>query len=200
MISSSPLMSSNTYSYSVNCQIQSSIYDWFGKKTADIELIRLSALGIYGASSLVTLISRICGAIEIPFAGIKNIFISPVAGIESLKIGLTDIFVEIPKQVLRIVCFPIEFTLDGIIFLCDPRYFTIEMNEHMKVLQIHTKTNTVGSEKFSCDQYDAYNKISYRDRDYHEKSIWYIESMLFSDGYSKTNNHIKNRLKKQRPK
>lgn len=182
MISSSSLMSSNTYSYSFNCQVQVSIYAWFDKRTDNIEWIRASSLGIYGASGLVTLVTRICGAVEIPFTGIKNLIISPGAGIESLKIGLTNIFIETPKQVLRIVWFPIEFSIESIRVLCSPRYFIISMLEHMKVLQIHSKTNTIYSEKYEVDRYEAYNKISDRDHWYYEKwikkIIWYAKVQI----------------------
>jgi len=150
------LISSST-SYLVNYEIQFKMYDWLDKKTEETQWLKLPGIGMCCASTLVTTVTRVSGIAEVFFKGLGILATSPFTNnrINNAKLGLSEIFVHTPKNVLRSACIPVEFIYGVIFNLCEPKFFTIETSNWMKVNVIHARAGTVGSYNYKQDMIEV---------------------------------------------
>lgn len=127
MISTHSFMCSNTYSYYLNCQIQTSLYDWFDEKTNNGEWICVLSPCVYATSASATLITRICGIVEFLLLE-ESIF--DYSFYEN-KSDVDHSIHELPKQILKTVIFPIEFVIEGMTSIFASKYLSRTIRRSM---------------------------------------------------------------------
>jgi hypothetical protein len=138
-------LSSPCYSYLANYKIQHALYKWWDNYTPpENDCVRIPGLCVWTASSLVTLVTRVAGVAEVFLIGAGTIFINP-------KTGLKEVFIETPKNMLRVIHIPFMFFGGTILTLADPKYFTIFTLESAKANLEHARNKTIGTKKHAID-------------------------------------------------
>jgi hypothetical protein len=154
-----PSLCSTANSYWVNYEIQSCLYNWLDDNTEEPTHLKSLGFAVWCVSSLVTTITRIAGIAEVFFVGLGILLTAPLTAkpIENAKIGLNEIFVHTPKNVLRTVSTIAEF-LFGALYLffgyesCfDAKGFTMNMVEYMKFNLKHARNGTIHSDEHKND-------------------------------------------------
>jgi hypothetical protein len=155
-----PKISLNSPSYLIHSEIQSSMFNLFNEKTEKTQWLRIPTTGLWSASCLVKLAVRIFSIVEVFFKGLGILFSAPFANqrLTNTKIGLNEIFVHTPKNILNTVFLPIEFIGGLIDILSEPKFFIISMTECLKLNLIHKKADTFGSVEHKEDIYEASGK------------------------------------------
>lgn len=159
MISALSHISSPTKSFIVNSNIQGSLYKWLDAEMDSIKWVRISTFGLYGVSSIVTLATRVASVAEVLLKGVIHITSSSFYGEETFNSGIKNVFIQFPKEILKTVCFPLEFLLDCAIIASDPKYFVIFVSEFSAVFKKHAKSGSLESEEFHKDIRRAYANI-----------------------------------------
>lgn len=152
MIPANTLLCSPSFSYLVNYEIQSSLYDWFDKITNDRDELKVPTVCVCCVSTMVTTATRISGVVETFFGGFLILFCIPFnKKFDEGKLGLHEIFVHTPKNILRMAVIPFEF-IHGLIFsLCEPKFFILIELHQLKVNLIHAKEGTIGTKPHKVD-------------------------------------------------
>ncbi|HRD55774.1 MAG TPA: hypothetical protein PLC42_05185 [Parachlamydiaceae bacterium] len=156
MLPSTTHLCSSSFSYLVNYEIQSALYDWFDKVTDERKELKVSAVGVHCFSTIITTATRISGIVETFFGGFLILFCVPFnKKFDEAKIGLHEIFVHTPKNILRTLVIPFGF-FGGLIFnLCEPKYFTKITSNEMKANVIHARKGTIGTSAHRDDLCEA---------------------------------------------
>lgn len=140
---------SPSYSYLINYKIQSKMYNLLDENTEETEYLTSSGLGVWCASISVSTIAKVVGIAEVFIKGSGLFLSSPFTDnrIHNAKLGLNEVFVHTPKNILRTACIPVEFFLGTILILIEPKSFTMEMAECMRVNLLHAENGTIHSDK-----------------------------------------------------
>jgi hypothetical protein len=153
MIEQWSALCSPSYSYLVNYQIQSDMYNCWDKNTEKAQWLRVSGIGVWTASNVITVVTRIAGIAEVFIKGSSALLSTPFKEnkINNVKVGLNEICVHMPKNILRTIFVPVEFIGGTIFILAGPKTFTMEMVECMKVNLSHAKNGTLHSVEHKKD-------------------------------------------------
>jgi hypothetical protein len=134
----------------------------------------MPALGVWTVSGVVTIATRTAGIAETILKGSGYLIVSPFTDhkIENATIGLSEIFCHTPKNMLRLIVFPLEFVGGVITILIGPKSFTIRRLEYIRVDLLHAEANTIHSQEHKDDIAEvggiAYSKfIAYQRRTRH---------------------------------
>ena len=144
---------SPSYSYLVNYQIQSQIYNLLDEYTEETEYLTSSGMGVWCVSNVITTIARVVGVAEVFIKGTGVFLSAPYTNncIHNAKLGLNEIFVHTTKNILRTTCIPIDFFLGSIFIFIEPKSFTKEMAECMRVNLLHAERGTLHSDMHQND-------------------------------------------------
>jgi len=129
------------------------MYNWLDENTEETQWLKLPALGMWCASNTLTTVTGTAGIAEVFFKGLGILATSPFTNnrIDNAKIGLCEIFVHAPKNVLRTIFVPIDF-LCGIIPVCvEPKHAIMKVAECMRINLLHAKKGTLKSPKHEND-------------------------------------------------
>jgi hypothetical protein len=166
MLSIFPFSPSHSLSYAINCGIQSPMFKWLDEKTEETEWVRFPAACAFIASNIITTATRITGVAESLLFGSVILLHSPFSQkkMENAKLGLHEISVHTPKNILRVAFVTIEVCVDGIFgVLMNPKFYIMHASECMKVNLEHSKKGTIGSLEHSRDSSEAsgnaYNRL-----------------------------------------
>jgi hypothetical protein len=163
MFSSDIKLTSSSYSYAINYKIQSPMFNWFDEKTEKTKWIRFPATCAFIASTAITTVTRIMAVAESLFFGSAILLSSPFSKkkMENAKLGLHEISVHTPKNILRVGFITVEIFVDGIYgVLKNPKYYIISMSESMKVNLDYAKKGTIASIEHGKNLYNA-DEIAY---------------------------------------
>lgn len=167
MLQDLPCLCSPSYSYLANYRIQHDLYEWWDNYTPpENDCVRIPGICIWTASSLVTLVTRVTGVAEVFLLGAGTILIHP-------KAGLKDVFIETPKNVLRVINTPIMFFTGAISTLIDPKFFTMYILECAKANLKHSRNKTIGSEQHKKDLDYVHTVVKRNFLEYQQK-FWNI--------------------------
>ncbi|HRD55587.1 MAG TPA: hypothetical protein PLC42_04230 [Parachlamydiaceae bacterium] len=157
MLASYSNLCSPSFSYLINYEIQSRMYNWFDKITDERQWLRLPGICIWTASNIGTIITRIAGVVETFFNGTSVLLSAPFTDncLSNATLGLRQIFVHTPKNFLRTIFIPVEFIFGAAFNFAAPKYFTILMSECMKVNLNHAKAGTIESKEHYIDLFRA---------------------------------------------
>lgn len=147
MFASYSYLCSQSSSYSINYEIQSRAFNLLDEKLGKIIVIRLPYLAAWSALSMVTATTRTIGIAEVLFKGLGILLTAPLADnpLCNAKLGLHEIFVHTPKNVLRAFLTPFGFMGGAFCILTNPEFFIIAMHECMKINVTHAKKHSIGS-------------------------------------------------------
>ncbi|MGZ3633291.1 MAG: hypothetical protein ACXU9U_02695 [Parachlamydiaceae bacterium] len=153
MLEQRPFLCSSSYSYLLNYTIQSNMYDCADKNTEETKDLKLFGMSVWCASNALTLVARVAAIPEVFLLGAGIFLTAPFTAnpIKNGKIGLHEIFVHTPKNILRVACVPIEFFIGTILNYTDPKLLIIEMSKCMRVNLLHAKNGTLHSNKHLAD-------------------------------------------------
>jgi hypothetical protein len=113
------------------------MFKWFDEKTEKTKWIRFPATCAFLASTAVTTVTRIMGVAESFLFGSAILLNSPFSEkkIENAKLGLHEISVQTPKNILRVVFVIVEVCIDGIFgVLMNPKSYIISTLYNFDVL------------------------------------------------------------------
>lgn len=144
---------SPSFCYLINYEIQSKMYDWFDDVTEERMQLKLPGFGMLCVSNIITTITRVTAIAETFFDGSCILLSAPFTDnrLVNIKNGLHEILVHSPKNVLRTIFIPVEFTVGAVFNFAEPKYFTIWMSECMKVNLKHARAFTINTESHNSD-------------------------------------------------
>jgi hypothetical protein len=139
--------SCDSHPYLVNYRIQKDLYTWIDERTnLPNQWIRIPCTWIWTISSLITLVSRIWGVCDVLFSG-----------------NLKKIFLETPKNIVRVVHVPFMFFAGTVCTLVDPKFFMIYYLESTIVNLKCANEKKIGSKEHLKELWDVttttYDKI-----------------------------------------
>jgi hypothetical protein len=147
------------------------MYGWVDKNTEETENLGLLGMGVWCASNALSLAGRVAAIPEVFLLGAGTFLIAPFTSnpIENAKVGLREVFVHIPKNILSVACLPIEFFIGTILNCTDPKFLIIDMSKGMKVHLLHAKNGTLHSEKYSSDISVASGEVKVKHMEWQRK-------------------------------
>lgn len=185
MFMNRPSLCSPTFSYHVNYEIQSRMYEWFDKLTDNRKDLKLSGFGVLYVSNIITLSTRVSAIGETFLCGIGLLFLALYENKHqnNLKLGAHEIFVHTPKNVLRLAFTPVEFIFGMISHFAEPKFLVMEVNECMKINLKHSLNETLNSKEHVDDLRFVQSDIKPKFMKYQKRVIYNLDKK----SYPKTN-------------
>ena len=175
--------SSQSYSYLFNCHVQNKMYNWLDTNTEETQCLMLPGIGMWTASSLITLATRVAGVAEVFLKGSGYLLASPFTNNKALnaKIGLNEIFVHTPKNILRIACSPLDFLGGTIDIFIGPKSFTMRRVEYTRVNLLHTRAGTLHSKEHNDDLSEVEGIVKPKFMDYQRRTMRRLHPERYKD-------------------
>jgi hypothetical protein len=129
------------------------MYNWLDENTEETQWLKLPALGMWCVSNTLTTVTRTVGIVEVFFKGLGILATSPFTNnrIDNAKIGLCEIFVHAPKNVLRTIFVPMDFLCGTIPVCVEPKHAIMIVAECMKINLLHAQNGTLKSTEHKKD-------------------------------------------------
>ncbi len=129
------------------------MYNYLDKNTNKTAWLITPSISVHVVSTLLTLVFRIAGIVEPILNGLYRLAIAPFTGKfnNNATLALYEIGIHAQKNILRTLCVPIEFFIDMVVILMEPKFFILTINETMKVNSKHAEAGTIGTKEHRID-------------------------------------------------
>jgi len=156
------------------------MYNWLDENTEETEYLSSSGICVWFASNTITTIARVAGIGEVFLKGSGLLLSAPFTDnrIHNATFGLHEVFVHTPKNILRTTLIPIEFILGTLFIAFEPKHFTMEMSECMRINLHYAKAGTIHSAEHKKELSYMQGRIKPKFMEYQERRWERLESKV----------------------